>query len=93
VDLVKSAEVIVGEADRAQMPRLLNALGGLDLGLIQRTLAFLAETRTLLATSEINVARAEANSAQVDPDAAAAEIAALLSRVAGDAPAALEAAQ
>ncbi len=93
VDLVKSAEVIVAEADRAQTPRLLNALGGLDLGLVQRTLTFLTDTKTLLTAAETNVARAEADSSQVDPEVAATQIVQLLSRVATSASAALEAAQ
>lgn len=90
VDLVKSAEVIVTEADKAQMPRLLNALGRLDLGLIARTLAFLTDTKTLMAAAETNVARAEADSNQVDPAVVVGEITDLLHRVAASAPAALE---
>jgi hypothetical protein len=93
VDLVKSAEVIVTEADKAQMPRLLNALGRLELGLIARTLAFLADTKTLLSAAEINVARAETDSSQVDPAVVVSEIADLLRRVAASAHATLEPAQ
>jgi hypothetical protein len=93
VDLVKTADVIVAEADRAQTPRLLSALGGLDLGLIHRTLTFLTDTKTLLAAAERIVARAEADSGQVDPEVAASAIAQLLSRVAAMSPATLEATQ
>ena len=82
VDLVKTAEVIVREADREHVPRLLNALGSLDLGLIQRTMAFLAETKGLLATAEANIAREEANRSQVDPAVLVDELAYLLGRVA-----------
>jgi hypothetical protein len=42
VELVRNAEAIVRGADREQVPRLLNDLGRIDLGLIQRTMAFLA---------------------------------------------------
>jgi hypothetical protein len=93
VELVKTAEVIVREADREQVPRLLNALGGLDLGLIQRTMAFLAETKTLLAAAEANVAREEANRSQVDPAVLANEISDLLGRVAAAASVTMEPAQ
>jgi hypothetical protein len=93
VDLVKTAEVIVREADREQVPRLLNALGRVDLGLIQRTMAFLADTKLLLGAAEANVAREEANRSQVDPADLVDEIAQLLGRVAAAVPAKLEAAQ
>ncbi len=93
VDLVKTAELIVAEADRTQIPRLLNALGGLDLGLIHRTLTFLSDTKALFAAAERNVARAEANGGQVDPEAVASEITQLLSRVATMSPATQETAQ
>ncbi len=93
VDLVKTAELIVAEADRAQIPRLLSALGGLDLGLINRTLMFLSDTKTLLTAAERNVARAEANGGQVDPEVVASEITQLLSRVADLTPVTQEAGQ
>ena len=93
IDLVKTAEVIVREADREHVPRLLNALGRLDLGLIHRTMAFLADTKRLFDEAETNVAREEANRSQVDPAVLVDDIAKLLSRVAGVVPAKLEVAQ
>jgi hypothetical protein len=93
VDLVRGAEVIVREADREEVPRLLNALGRHNLSLIRRTMEFLADTKLLLDTAEANVAREEANRSQVDPAVLVNEIAELLSRVVAAVPAKLEAAQ
>jgi hypothetical protein len=93
VELVKNAEVIVREADREQVPRLLNALGGIDLGLIQRTTAFLIGTKAMVSAAEANVAREEANRNQVDPAVLVDEISDLLDRVAAAARVTMEPAQ
>jgi len=93
VDLVKNTEVIVDEAGREHVPRLLHALGSLDLGLIQRITTFLAQTKGLLAEAEANVASEEHNRNQVDPASLIDDITDLLGRVAGAASMNVEAAQ
>lgn len=83
-DTVGKAKVAV-EADRGQLPKVLNALGALDFGLIDRTVAFLRLATELVAATETAVAREEANRGQAKPQARAAEIANLLAIVAGNA--------
>ncbi|WP_306704169.1 protein DpdH [Azospirillum isscasi] len=83
-DLVGKAKIIV-EADREQLPKVLNALGALDVGLIGRTMTFLQLATDLVAATEAAVAREEANRGQVDPLGLAAEIRGLLVTVAGEA--------
>jgi hypothetical protein len=78
VDLVNKTATIVDEADREQTPKLLNALGSLDLGLIQRTMSFLTLANEIVSLAEPRVAQQEAIRGQSDPSAAAAEIATLL---------------
>ncbi|MVA26555.1 protein DpdH [Agrobacterium vitis] len=82
VDLVGKINVIT-EADREQIPKLLNALGAIDLGLIGRTMMFLNQTTQLLSASEISVSREEANRSQSDPSDVSQEIVAMLESVAG----------
>ena len=83
-ELVASA-AIVDEADRSQLPKLLNALGSINLGLIQRTLAFLKSAETLVSLGAPRVARQEESRKQSDPKIVATEILALLDRVASPA--------
>lgn len=83
VDLVTKAATIVEEVDREQIPKLLNALGALDLGLIGRTMEFLASTNALIAAGEKSVAREEADRGQADPEALCGEIIALIELVGG----------
>jgi hypothetical protein len=83
-ELVASA-AIVDEADRSQLPKLLNALGSINLGLIQRTLAFLKSAEMLVSLGAPRVARQEETRKQSDPKIVAAEILALLDRVASPA--------
>lgn len=83
VDLVTKAATIVDEADREQIPKLLNALGSLDLGLIGRTMEVLASTNTLIAAAEKSVAREEADRSQADPETLCGEITTLLEIVGG----------
>ena len=84
VELLKQTSNVLSEADRHQFPRLLNNLGEMDLGLIQRTLEFLKETKAMIAAAETSVARKEASQSSVDPEKMVAEIAALLERLAGE---------
>ena len=83
-ELVASA-AIADEADRSQLPKLLNALGSINLGLIQRTLAFLKSAETLVSLGAPRVARQEESRKQSDPKVVATEILALLDRVASPA--------
>ena len=81
VDLVEKAAMIVGEADREQVPKLLNALGAIDLGLIQRTMAFLKVANEIATLAAPRVAQQEVTRRQSDPNAVASEIVALLKGV------------
>ena len=83
VDLVAKATTIVDEADREQIPKLLNALGSIDLGLIQRTMSFLKIVNEIVMLAEPRVAQQEAIRGQSDPSVAVAEIVALLEGVSG----------
>ncbi len=81
VELVDKMAMIVDEADREQIPKLLNALGSLDFGLIQHTMSFLTIADEIVAQAEPRVSQQEAIRGQSDPSAAAAEIARLLEGV------------
>jgi hypothetical protein len=92
IDLVtKSAAVL--EGDREQLPKVLNALGSIDLGLIGRTMGFLAHTTALINAAEVSVSREEADRREADPSAVAAELIDLLRVVAGEPAPVMEAAQ
>lgn len=83
VELVEKTATIVDEADREQIPKLLNALGSLDLGLIQRTMSFLTIANDIVSQAEPRVTQQEAVRGQSDPSAAAAEITSLLEGLSG----------
>ncbi|TPK52911.1 MULTISPECIES: protein DpdH [unclassified Mesorhizobium] len=91
VDLVDKAATIVDEADREQVPKLLNALGSIDLGLIERTMSFLKIVNEIVSQAEPRVAQQEAIRAQSDPGIAAAEIVTMLQGVSDTEAAAVEA--
>jgi len=78
MELVDKSAMIVDEADREQMPKLLNALGSLDLGLIQRTMLLLKTADEIVSQAEPRVTQQEATRGQSDPRVAAAEIVSLL---------------
>ena len=92
VDLVEKLATITGENDRKQMPRLLNALGALDLSLIQRTAAFLATTKELFDLAEPQVAQLERSRGQANPEAVTDELIDLLTVMVGGEPPTSEAA-
>ncbi|PPQ35820.1 hypothetical protein CH337_15250 [Rhodoblastus acidophilus] len=80
-DLVgKVVTVIDGESD--QMPKALNALGTLDLGLIDRTITFLGHANSLIRAADDSVSREEANRTQADPAMLVSEITGMLTKVA-----------
>jgi hypothetical protein len=81
VDLVGKATMIVDEADRENIPKILNALGSMDLGLIQRTMSFLNIANEIVTRAEQRVAQQETIRGQSDPSVAAAEIVALLESI------------
>lgn len=83
VDLVAKTATIVDEAEREQIPKLLNALGSTDLGLIQRTMSFLKIANDIVSLADPRVTQQEAIRSQSDPSLAAAEIVALLEGVGG----------
>ena len=83
VELVDKTATIVDEADREQIPKLLNALGSLDLGLIQRTMSFLTIANDIVSQAEPRVTLQESVRGQSDPNAVAAEITSLLEGVSG----------
>ncbi|WP_421993611.1 protein DpdH [Roseococcus sp.] len=92
VDLIEKLATITGENDREQTPRLLNALGALDLNLIQRTAAFLATTKELFDLAEPRVAQLERSHGQANPEVVADELIDLLTVMVGDEPPTSEAA-
>jgi hypothetical protein len=81
VALVDMAASVVKDADTKQMPRLLNALGMIDIGLIERTMSFLKIVDEIISQAERNVALQETVRGQSDPSAAAASILTLLESV------------
>lgn len=83
VDLVEKTATIVDEADREQIPKLLNALGSIDLGLIQRTMSFLHTTNEIITLAEPRVAQQETIRGQADPGRTSAEIIVLLEGFSG----------
>ena len=93
VDLVEKTATIVDEADREHIPKLLNALGSLDLGLIQRTMSFLTLANQIVSLAEPRVTQQEAIRGQSDPDSVAAEITRLLEVASGTSRVALEVAE
>jgi len=93
VDLVEKTATIVDEADREQIPKLLNALGSLDLGLIQRTMSFLSLANEIVSQAQPRITQQEAVRGQSDPNSVAAEIISLLEGVSGKSPVAAEAAE
>ena len=92
IELVTKAAAIL-DADREQLPKVLNALGSIDIGLIDRTMGFLAYTTALISAAEASVAREEADRREANPGAVAAELIDLLKLVAGQPAAVMEAAQ
>lgn len=83
IDLVEKLATITGENDRKQTPRMLNALGTLDLSLIQRTAVFLATTKELFDFAEPRIAQLERSHGQANPEAVADELIDLLTVMAG----------
>jgi hypothetical protein len=81
VDLLGKVTIIVEEANREQVPKILNALGTIELGLIQRTMAFLAITDQIVSLSEPRVSQQEAIRGQANLSLAEAEIMSLLQHV------------
>jgi hypothetical protein len=79
-ELVGAAS-IVDEATREELPKVLNAIGAIDLALIQRTLAFLQTVDTLVAQAVPRVARQEETRKLSDPRVVVAEINALFDRI------------
>lgn len=82
-DLLGKTATIVDEADRSNMPKLLNALGSIDLGLIHRTMSFLKIANEIVSQAEQRVGQQETIRGQSDPGVAAAEIVALLEGICG----------
>jgi hypothetical protein len=82
-ELVGKTAMIVDGADREQIPKLLNALGSIDLGLIQRTMSFLKTADELVSQSVSRVTQQEAIRGQSEPRVAAAEIEGLLEGLSG----------
>jgi hypothetical protein len=83
VDLVAKTATIVDEADREQVPKLLNALGSIELDLIQRTMSFLKVANEIVTLAEPRVTQQEAIRGQSDPSVSAGQIVALLEGLSG----------
>jgi len=92
IELVTKAAVVL-DADREQLPKVLNTLGSIDLGLIDRTMSFLTYTMALISAAEASVAREEANRREANPGAIAADLIDLLRLVADHPEVVMEAAE
>ena len=92
IELVTKTTAAV-DADREQLPKILNALGSIDLGLIGRTMDFLTHTTALINAAESSVTHEEANRREANPGAVAAELIDQLKLVAGQPADVMEAAQ
>jgi hypothetical protein len=77
-----SAAGIASSAEIKDLPKVLNAVGAIDLGLIKRTLAFLTDVDKLVTASVPRVERQQESRRQSDPAVVVQEIRDLLSRVA-----------
>lgn len=83
VDLVKKAS-LVDEANVEQLPKVLNALGTLDLSSVERTVSFLNMVDTIVTGAEQTIDRIYSNHEQANPAKIAGEIDALLATLADD---------
>jgi hypothetical protein len=81
-ELVEKA-TIVAEATQDQLPKVLNALGTLDLLNVHRAKSFLATVESLIEVAQAGVDRAYALSDQANPDRIAGEIDGLLTNIIG----------
>jgi hypothetical protein len=79
VGLVERATIVVSEVDARETAKFLNALGALDLGLIQRTTSFLKSIKALFDGVEPIVAKIEAARALADPEVVVRDLATMLS--------------
>lgn len=84
VDLVKKAS-LVDEANADQLPKVLNALGGLDLSSVERTVSFLSMVDQIITGAEQTVERVYSNYEQANPGKIAGEIDSLLTALACEA--------
>lgn len=84
VDLVNKA-TLVDEAHAEQLPKVLNALGSLDLSLVDRTVSFLNAVDVIITGAEQTVDRVYSTHEQANPVKIAGEIDALLTLLANDA--------
>ncbi|NBZ89651.1 protein DpdH [Stagnihabitans tardus] len=81
-NLMDSVERVLN-AEKDQIPKALNAMGTLDLGLIARFKGFVDYTGSFLKAIEIAASREEANRQLIDPKIPAQEISRHLSELAG----------
>jgi hypothetical protein len=84
VDLVNKA-TLVDEANAEQLPKVLNALGSLDLSSVDRTVAFLNMVDIIITGAEQTVDRVYSNHEQANPAKIAGEIDTLLTLLSDDA--------
>lgn len=84
VDLVNKA-TLVDEANAEQLPKVLNALGTLDLSSVERTVSFLNMVDGVITGAEQTVDRVYSNHEQANPAKIASEIGELLTLLADDA--------
>ncbi|MER8724904.1 protein DpdH [Mesorhizobium sp. M1027] len=83
VDLVNKA-TLVDEANAEQLPKVLNALGSLDLSSVDRTVSFLNIVDVIVTGAEQTVDRVYSTHEQANPAKIADEIDALLTLLAND---------
>jgi hypothetical protein len=83
VDLVNKA-TLVDEASVEQLPKVLNALGSLNLSSVERTVTFLNMVDAIVTSAEQAVDRVYSNFEQANPAKIAVEIDTLLNSLADD---------
>ncbi len=83
VDLVNKA-TLVDEANAEQLPKVLNALGSLDLSSVDRTVSFLSIVDNIVTGAEQTVDRVYSNHEQANPAKIAGEIDTLLTLLTDD---------
>lgn len=79
-ELVGAASILDGST-REDLPKVLNSLGALDLGLINRTLSFLQTVEKLVSQATPRVVRQEESRRQSDPAIVVAEITEVFDRI------------
>ena len=75
MDLFKKVAVAIEESDHGELPKLLNAMGSLNLDLVTRTLRFVENVERILTSAEASVPQKLQSLQDSDPKQIADKIA------------------